>query len=593
MVGAPIDLEFPHRAPPVAEKQQVRLRATDIVGPNVGPASIEVRGGEIVGIAGAEGNGQRDLLRALVGQGNIGGQMEVDGKRVRFTGPHAALHAGVTFQSGDRAAESVFTTLSVLDNSTVQLAGETGPAGLAVRKRLLGRFGEAVRRLGIVAASPFQPIGALSGGNQQKIVLSRPTLKQPRVLIVDEPAQGVDAKARLEIYRMLSDAAESGVGVLVNSSDSSELAGLCDRVYIMSGGAITNELTEDITESKIVRSFVSSTEQAVNAGTEATRKARKVAAWTTSPSVPVVVLLALVFGLSIFMHAHDATFLSPANLTNLAITAMPVLCAAIGQQFALITGGFDISIGASMTMSVITTSFLLVTYDFGSLAKTIVVALLIGVVVGSFNAFLTLVLKINAVVATIGTLGILSGIAIFMRPEPGGSVAPDLLFAVMKGISGVPYIFVVVMAAAVALDFWLAKSRGGLAVRAVGLDREPSQRIGVPVNLIMWIGAVLAAIGATMGGLFLATQVGLGANNAGLGFALPTFAACFLGGATLAGGRGTFLGAALGVVLLTMISNATLLLGQTYAVSQMIYALILLVAVTVYALTARRASSAA
>src|SRR5206468_3027571 len=109
----------------------------------------------------------------------------------------------------------------------------------------------------IVAASPYQRIGDLSGGNQQKAVLARPSLRQPKVLVVDEPTQGVDARARMDIYRVLAGAAEDGVGVLVNSSDSAELAGLCDRVYVMSRGAIVQEFAEPPTETEIVRSFVS------------------------------------------------------------------------------------------------------------------------------------------------------------------------------------------------------------------------------------------------------------------------------------------------------------------------------------------------
>ena len=94
-----------------------------------------------------------------------------------------------------------------------------------------------------MSASPHQPISGLSGGNQQKIVLARPALKTPNVLIVDEPTQGVDAKARLDIYKVLADAADDGLAVLVNSSDSSELAGLCDRVYVMYRGKVIKELT--------------------------------------------------------------------------------------------------------------------------------------------------------------------------------------------------------------------------------------------------------------------------------------------------------------------------------------------------------------
>ena len=241
MVGAPTELEFPTRLSPARE--ETLLDVHELEGLSFGPVSIGVRAGEIVGVAGAEGNGQRALLRGIIGIDRSGGSTTVAGKPMTRVTPASALASGISFQSGDRAAESTFAPLSVMANATVQLDQESGPAGLALNGRLLPAFERAKKQLGIVSASPHQPISGLSGGNQQKIVLARPALKTPNVLIVDEPTQGVDAKARLDIYKVLADAADDGLAVLVNSSDSSELAGLCDRVYVMNRGKVIKELT--------------------------------------------------------------------------------------------------------------------------------------------------------------------------------------------------------------------------------------------------------------------------------------------------------------------------------------------------------------
>ena len=147
-----------------------------------------------------------------------------------------------------------------------------------------------VKELGIVIASPFQPIGALSGGNQQKVVLSRAALQSPEVLIIDEPTQGVDAKARLDIYSLITRVAEEGVAVLVNSSDSSELAGLCDRVYIVADGSIIDEASGDLTESGIVRRFVSTTDKPEQVAEEESHAGKRLARFLVSPWVPVGVL---------------------------------------------------------------------------------------------------------------------------------------------------------------------------------------------------------------------------------------------------------------------------------------------------------------
>ncbi len=590
MVGSPVDLEFPER-PSRSPSDVPLLDVREIAGPRVGPVSITVQPGEIVGIAGAEGNGQRDLLRAIIGINRRAGEVRLDGRPVTSANPTGSLRAGIMLQSGDRAAESVFPSVSVLDNSTLQLGRLAGPSGMALQGRLLSYFRSAVRRLGIITASPYQPISALSGGNQQKVVLSRPSLRSPKVLIVDEPTQGVDAKARLDIYGVLSKAAEDGVGVLVNSSDSFELAGLCDRVYVMSDGVVIDEVQGEIDEAEIVQRFVSGSGKQERADdvTRARGGSRRLSRALTSPRLPVAVLVLLIVLLSIYTNTKASVFLTTANLNNVLVSALPLVCAALGQQFALLAGEFDISIGASMTLSVVIASFVLPNTSPGTLVVGLLIILAVGVAVGVFNAFLTRVLKVNPLVATIGTLGILSGIAVLLRPQPGGQIAPELGIALGRGIGFLPYAFIAVVLVAVGFDLWLGRSGSGLSARAVGLKAESSQRIGVRVNWIKTIGYIAAATGAVIGGVFLATQVGQGSNDVALTYALPVFAACFLGGATLSGGRGTFVGAGLGALFLSMLGTSTQLIGVPYAWGQVLYGVILLVAVATYATAERRA----
>jgi ABC-type sugar transport system ATPase subunit/ribose/xylose/arabinose/galactoside ABC-type transport system permease subunit len=587
MVGARVDLEFPQR-PSVPESASKRLELRKVQNAEVGPISMHVRHGEIVGVAGAEGNGQRQLLRMLGGSvPTASGTISVDGEERRLRSPAQSLRAGVMLQSGDRAGESMFPNLPVYDNATAQLGEKSGPAGIAVRGRLLSVFKTAATRLGIVAASPYQPIGALSGGNQQKVVLSRATMRQPSVLVLDEPTQGVDAKARLDIYSAISEAASSGVAVLINSSDSSELAGMCDRVYVMSDGRIIDEVTGETHETEIVRRFVTTTEKREKDFSSPQRKAgRGLGFW--SAHLPTAALLGIILVVAALVQTQTSSFLSPGSVGIMTFSAMPLLFAMLGQQFALISGGFDISIGASMTLAVITASYVFVAFDVGSLLLTLGLALGLALAVGLFNAVLTVMLKINPLVATIGTTGILTGIAVLLRPAPAGQIATEFGMLLRSALGFVPICFIVIVALAVLLDVWLLRSSAGLALRAVGLDREASRRVGINTNLIRGSAYVAAALGAVLGGLFLATQVGIGSNDVGLGFALPTFAACFLGGATLTGGRGTFTGGALGVVLLAMISSAALVLGYPYALSQVIYGAVLLVAVASFALLGTR-----
>ncbi len=582
MVGAPTELEFPqrHNQPSLGPRLEVR----GLAGPDFGPVSLTVKGGEIVGIAGAEGNGQRALLRGLIGIGRSEGDITVDGDVLTHPSPSSALSAGINFQSGDRAAESVYGPLPVMDNLTIQSGAANGPGGLVLLQRIKSAWTSAAAQFGIVAASPFQPISALSGGNQQKIVLARPTLRTPKVLVVDDPTQGVDAKARMDIYRMLSDAAEDGVAVLVNSSDSSELAGLCDRVYVMSRGQISTELAGPTTESEIVRSFVSAGGMAERAGSKDSGPswfARSLAKVT--PHVPIIVLLLLSALLAIYTGAHSPVFWTGANLANLMLLSLPLAFVALGQQFTLLSGGFDISVGATMSLSVVLASLTLPNLSPGSMLATVPLLLLTAVLVGSLNALLIGPLKVNPIVATIATLGIIQGIAIVLRPQPGGMIAPDLGTSFSMGLGFIPAPFIILVVLTVALEIWLYRTRGGLALRAVGFNAQSSDRVGRRSVLVRSAGLVVCAAGAVVGGICLASLTGIGTNDAGTGYSLPCFAAVFLGGAVLTGGRGSFIGAVLGALFLSLIDNATPLLNIPNGAKQALYGVILIIAVAAYA----------
>ena len=581
MVGAPTELEFPQRSGPSAGA--TRLEVSDLAGEGFGPASLTVGAGEIVGVAGAEGNGQRALLRGLIGTGRTTGTVRLDGQELRRVTPRSALEAGISFQSGDRMAESIYGRLSVMDNVTAQASSASGPAGLALPWRLKVMFARASKQLGIVSASPYQPIGNLSGGNQQKAVLARPTLRRPKVLVVDEPTQGVDARARMDIYRVLADHADEGLGVLVNSSDSVELAGLCDRIYVMSRGRVVDEIVGSTSETEIVHKFVSAAGVESTAPESATNASVfKRALFGRQAQVPIFVLLLLSALLAIYAGRSSEFFWTSQNLANLLLLCLPLGFVAIGQQFTLLSGGFDISVGATMSLSVVLISMTLPDVAGARLALTLVTLLIAAVAIGLFNSFLINILNINAIVATIATLGIVGGIAIVLRPQPEGIIAPDLGDWMSLGFAFIPWAFVLLVAVAVALEVWLYRTRSGLGVRAVGFNADSGARIGLRVGLVRSTGLIGCALGAVIAGVFLASQTGIGANDVGASYALPCFAAVFLGGAVLTGGRGSFVGALLGAVFLSLVENVAPLIDLPNGLRQVIYGGMLVATVAAY-----------
>ena len=586
MVGAPTDLEFPTRTDAIGEA--IRLDVRELRGKGFGPVSLSVRAGEIVGVAGAEGNGQRALLRGILGIDRHGGDSSVDGKAMRRVTPARALGSGISFQSGDRAAESIFAPMSVMDNATAQLGPQAGPAGTSLLSRLLPAYKTASKDLGIVAASPYQPISGLSGGNQQKAVLARPSLRQPKVLIVDEPTQGVDARARMDIYRVLSGAAEDGLGVVINSSDSAELAGMCDRVYVMSRGVVVTELSAPCRENEIVKSFVAATDVTDAQGTTAKRGGWAGRLWQRSAThMPIAVLLLLITIVGLYANSRSVYFWTPFNLTNLLLASLPLAFVAIGQQFNMVARLFDLSIGSVMSLTVVVISMTLPDLGLNSVLKTGLALAGVVLAVGGFNSLLIVVLKVPAIVATVATLGIVQGIAILLRPAPAGIIAPDLVTGMSNGISYVPYAFILLVLLTLGMEYWLYRRGRGLALRAVGYDSDSALRVGERVRLMQTGALMICTLGAVIGGIFLSSQTGMGSNAVGAGFALPCFAAVFLGGAVLTGGRGSFIGAMLGALFLALLDNVTPLLNIQDAWRQILYGVILLVAIAAYTTLAR------
>ena len=259
MIGRPLEVAFPDRPTP-DEDAEVLLSVSGLRGERFGPIDLAVRKGEIVGLAGAEGNGQVQFLRALAGIERAAGSSSCDGRELDTRTPLGPLRAGVVLLSGDRRGEALFPILSVRANATVQVLRRLARLGVVRRRRERAAIGDLAARLRVRMASAEQPIKSLSGGNQQKVSLMRPFLRgDVKVILAEEPTQGVDVGARFDIYEALRAKTQEGIAAVVKSSDPIELAGLCDRVVVMSRGRIVEEIPGDeLGERRIVEAIVGS-----------------------------------------------------------------------------------------------------------------------------------------------------------------------------------------------------------------------------------------------------------------------------------------------------------------------------------------------
>jgi galactofuranose transport system ATP-binding protein len=199
--------------------------------------------GEIVGLAGLLGSGRTDVARAIFGADRIeSGEIRVDGAPANFRSPADAIKAGIGFCSEDRKTEGIIPYLSVRENMTLALLPALARNGIVAREKQQAIVERFIKRLGIKAASPEQPIRELSGGNQQKVLLARWLCLNPRLLILDEPTRGIDVGAKGEIQALINELAEDGLGVLMISSELEELTEGCDRVVVLRDGQTVAEL---------------------------------------------------------------------------------------------------------------------------------------------------------------------------------------------------------------------------------------------------------------------------------------------------------------------------------------------------------------
>ncbi|MBF9195007.1 sugar ABC transporter ATP-binding protein [Microvirga terrestris] len=213
-------------------------------GLRVRDCSLQLHEGEVLGIAGLVGAGRTELARLIYGADpRASGEILLQGKRLSINAPEDAIASGVVYLTEDRKHLGLFLDLTVRENVNVNVLGRDARMGGVLNlKSAKERAAAAIKALAIRVAGDGVLVGSLSGGNQQKVLLSRLLETKPKVLILDEPTRGVDIGAKSEIYRLIDNLARNGVGVIVISSELPEIVGICDRVLVMREGRIEGEV---------------------------------------------------------------------------------------------------------------------------------------------------------------------------------------------------------------------------------------------------------------------------------------------------------------------------------------------------------------
>ena len=253
MVGRELNEIFPPKAAAKTVKRALEVEGFSVPG-YAKDASFSLSEGEVLGFAGLVGAGRTELMEGIMGLRPSNGTIRRSGTDIRIRSPKDAVAHGLAYLTEDRKGRGLLLRYGLRENLTL-LGLDRFSSGFfvdeAAEREALAR---AIERFDIRAASKDGPVGNLSGGNQQKLLLAKTMLVEPRIVILDEPTRGIDIGTKQQIYRFIHDLAAEGRAVIVISSEMSEVIGLCHRVVVMRSGRITGELAgEAITEEAIVR----------------------------------------------------------------------------------------------------------------------------------------------------------------------------------------------------------------------------------------------------------------------------------------------------------------------------------------------------
>ncbi len=579
IVGRQLDSTFPAKFESGADSAEA-IVVDGLSGSGFSDVSFSVRRGEILGISGIVGNGQSALLRALAGLEAFSGSVHVGG--VPFTGRD--LRHRSAYLPADRYSEGLMMTLSVRENAAVS-ALTAFKNGLFVSRRAENeRVHEELTELTVKTRSAESVVSSLSGGNQQKVVLARALLSKPALLVADEPTQGVDVGARAEIYRILREVSAAGVPVVVASSDAKELEGLCDHVIVMSRGSVVGTFDgHEVTEEQLIHSAVRATGHRREAVVKSPEGTTRVGRFIRGDYAPVLILALVMLALGAYVFSQNSRYFSAFNITSVQMSCAALGFIAMGQTIALLLGGIDLSVGPLA-------GFLVVIGSFFLHADKALPTMLLGVVlmaaaaagVGATNGSLIRFAKFTPVAATLAAYIAVQGLSFLLRDAPGGIIDASVTGLIKTKIGPVPIVFMLLVIATFLMEYLLRYSGWGLRLRAVGSVEESAHRVGVNVDRTVVLGYVVASLFVAVGSLVLLAQLGIGDPTQGVGYTLSSITAVVLGGTSLIGGRGTFIGTLLGAGLIVQVLNATVFLDLSQTWQYFFQGILIVVAAVIY-----------
>jgi len=527
--------------------------------------SLDVYPGEILGLYGLIGAGRSELAQAIFGMRRIArGRILLDGEPIRPNNPAGAVRAGIAYLPEDRLVQGIFARLSVRLNTVVTVLRRWSWLFTTNAPREAGAVRQALGELDVRYSSTEQAIQTLSGGNQQKVVVARWLLTDPRVLLLDEPTRGVDVAAKAEIHRLIGRLAEAGKAIVLISSELPEVLAVSDRVLVLRAGHLAGRFDprrDDETAIAAAALPETPTQGEPQAGPmhRARPLLRRLRAFGLT-----LALLAIVAVMSALRPENFATL---DNALHVARSISILTIMALGATLVIASGGIDISVGSLLgLLAALAGKAALAGAPVGGV---VVMALLLGAACGAINAAASLAARVHPIVITLAGISIYRGIMLAITggedvPRGIGSEAslPETFRAVAEGWwLGVPKLVWYAAAVTVAAGVLLRWTRTGRALLAAGGSPQAAALIGLPQRRLTLLAFAIGGALVGLAALLYAGYQGRVQSNDGEGMELQAIAAAVIGGCAITGGTASASGTALGALLIGLIYNALVLLG--------------------------------
>ncbi len=537
--------------------------------------SFKVGREEILGIAGLVGAGRTDLLRAIYGVDKAdSGILKLNGKPLNINHTSDAIKNKIVLISEDRKLEGLFLAEPVKLNLAANTLKDRATVGFIKSKEETKAAKEISGKVSLDKGRLRSPVRMLSGGNQQKVVIGKALLTGADLLLMDEPSRGVDVGAREEIYKIINSLSEEGKGIILVSSDWEELLALSDRVIVMSEGRLTQELSGDaITEENIMHAStianLNKAEKAVKNGSPIKRMTSKMLG-KNSAVLALMLAVLIIIGMS-----TSPTFLSINNVKNLFWQSFTFILLTLGQLTVIISGGIDLANGAILTVSGVT-GLTIMNSGPNMFWPGLFAMLAVGIVVGLINGLLVVKARMDAFIATLGISIALQGAALIITPKPIFPVPDVLKYISNKEWLGLPIILFIGILIVAIFAVLLKYRPMGRRLYAIGENQRNAHWLGLPVQSTQVCAYMVSALLAAVASIYMLGRRGAAESAVNSGMMLDSIAFSLIGGATLAGGKGSVAGSLLGVFSIAILMNILNQIGVGMYFQQIIRGVLLM-----------------